>query len=360
MTKLVYLTFNDGPGGIFTSQVIEVCRFFRDELNLDVQLVSFISLRGFFGTRKKILEKDPSAIVLPMWPGIGNWRRNASRLTKRLGKIKPNTIIARGPFATLLAASSSSSRICYDARGAYTAEFHEYDLSNGQIPSAEIRSIEEQALISCHAAIAVSHVLVDYWRTVLGYSEHKHRVIPCTFDSRMSVLTTPHANIRIVFSGGSGKWQSIELISQLLSPLFEENPTLELLMLTRDLPADFSLKSKFPNRVHQQWVSEKEVPALLATCDYGWLVRTSSTTNKVASPVKFAEYLSAGLSVLISSELGDFSEFVTKNNCGFIVSQTTMPDLHLVSEEQKALNKELALTYFTKKAYIEDYKFCVE
>ena len=39
--------------------------------------------------------------------------------------------------------------------------------------------------------------------------------------------------------------------------------------------------------------------------------------NQVASPTKFAEYLMCGLPIVISPNVGDFSELVTERSWGF-------------------------------------------
>ncbi|HET6992692.1 MAG TPA: hypothetical protein VFJ43_15265, partial [Bacteroidia bacterium] len=64
MKKILYLTFNDAPGGIFSGQVIDVCLYWK-ELGFDVNLVSFISIRNFSANKNKIRSLFPGAIVLP-------------------------------------------------------------------------------------------------------------------------------------------------------------------------------------------------------------------------------------------------------------------------------------------------------
>jgi len=362
LRKVVYLTFNDGPGGIFTSQVVDVCRFLHDELKLEVQLISFISLRGFFAGRKKIREQFPGAIVLPMWPGVQNWRRNRLVLRRKLSGIAPDTIIARGPIAAVLAGDGATgARICFDARAAYAAEYSEFNVAGGKITAAEMESIEREALQNCDCAIAVSAALVGYWKSTYGYSGNKHVVIPCTFidSSRVELRKNDNAATRIVFAGGNGKWQSTELISEMLEPLFANDPRIELVMLSRPLPHPFPLAEKYPSRVSFRWVKESAVHQELMQCDYGWMFRSSSVTNRVASPVKFAEYLRAGLNVIVSPGLGDFSEFVGSHNCGIIIKENKVPPLLPLTAEQRTRNSELARQYFTKKAYIDEYKFCV-
>jgi hypothetical protein len=77
----------------------------------------------------------------------------------------------------------------------------------------------------------------------------------------------------------------------------------------------------------------------LSISDYGILIREYSVTNKVASPTKFAEYLNAGLKVIISPEIGDFSAMVDKYNLGYVYHENNdMLDLKKVSNPEKKQN----------------------
>lgn len=50
--------------------------------------------------------------------------------------------------------------------------------------------------------------------------------------------------------------------------------------------------------------------------DVGLLLREDSLTNRVASPVKFAEYLRCGLPVVLTPYVGDFSELGATEGVG--------------------------------------------
>jgi len=359
VTKLVYLTYNDLPGGIFTSQVAEVCKHLSAHHNVSVTLVCFISRRNFSANKQKVLSCYPEAIVLPMFPGIRNWKLNRFSLKRKLKALNPKVIIARGPFATLLAKASSSAQICFDARGAYQAEFSEYDVSSGKFSSEEIGEIEGRALRSADFRIAVSHALVAYWKSTYGFATEKYVVIPCTLaDIKVGdkkLRTAVDSKVRIVFSGGNGKWQNLDAVSAIMIPRFSKQPELEMIFLTNSFPEKFELRSAFPERVKTMWLKESEVHDYLSACDYGWMVRDTTITNRVASPVKFAAYLSAGLRVLISPDLGDFSEFVTKEKCGSVIVDQQVPELKKVTDQDKNHSIALAEQYFTKKHYNSEY-----
>jgi glycosyltransferase involved in cell wall biosynthesis len=65
-----------------------------------------------------------------------------------------------------------------------------------------------------------------------------------------------------------------------------------------------------------------DVPDYLATADIGFILRQTDPLNTVASPVKFAEYLAAGLAVVTSPGLEDPSLQVQQNGLGVVVSPT--------------------------------------
>lgn len=365
MKKVLYLTFNDYPSGIYSGQVIDVCRFWKEELKAEVSLVAFISLRGFKINKQKIVLQFPGAIVLPMFPKAGNWRLNNFLLGRAIRKLNPKVIVARGPFATLLALKFREGRkVCFDARGAYTAELREYNVVPDEKIKAEIFELEKEAVLSSDYRIAVSEQLVQYWKRSFSYSSADHVVIPCTLnaktfsgeESKENYSTDLQSPVTLVYSGGSADWQSFEALDKAMHQLLSAQNNLNVILLAKDLPANMKIFRNFGTRVKTMWLKPEEVKNVLDSCDYGWMVREKSVTNAVASPVKFAEYLSGGLKVIISEELGDYSEFVKQHNAGIIYNEENIKVLEKVSLDEKVRMKVLAKTHFMKENYTAHYK----
>lgn len=117
-----------------------------------------------------------------------------------------------------------------------------------------------------------------------------------------------------------------------------------------------TLEKRFPQQVKRILVKHSEVNAYLKCGDYGLMIREQSVTNRVAAPTKFAEYLAAGLNVVVSENLGDYSHFVLEHQCGFVVSENNNDfDLKPLNDSDRSRNLNLALTYFTKQAHLPDY-----
>ncbi|MCB9223233.1 MAG: glycosyl transferase, partial [Crocinitomicaceae bacterium] len=171
----------------------------------------------------------------------------------------------------------------------------------------------------------------------------------CTVSENKNQDSTLFENdhVRLVFAGGNGPWQSFYDVCNLLEDYLTKDITAEVLFLAQNNEQIKALKKKFPNRIKIDWVNPVEVQDLLKKCDYGLLLRKEIVTNQVASPVKFAEYLQAGLKVLISPGIGDFSFFVEDNQCGEVI-KGLIPDLNPLTKAEREKSIQLCNKYFVK------------
>lgn len=365
---MIFLTYNDQPSGIYNSQVIDVVNYLNSiQSDEKVSLVALISVRSFFKNKKLIKQRLPESTVIPMVPKAGLWRLNYFLLSFI---VKEKKIMARGPFAASLALrlkkAGKTEKVIFDARGAYKAELNEYDVVPDETIKQQIAEIEKDVVLNADFRLAVSQALVDYWKREFKYDLEKHIVVPCTlskdlqfdFPDQEGLLQIRKQagfngkDIVIVYSGSSAGWQSFSLIEKMLSELFEKNSDAKLLWLTNHIPPNSSFVKQFKTRIKTAWVKPEEVKMYLLAGDYGFVYRENSVTNQVASPVKFAEYLSCGLNVMISEHLGDFSDFVAKNNCGIVGK---INSVERVSYEQKRKNHDLAMNFMLKENYKEEY-----
>lgn len=364
---IYYLTFNDAPSGIFSSQVVDVVNFLQQELKADIRLVSFISLRKFNINRRKIKDGCPDAIVVPMIPGVSRWRRNRYLLRMLCYMGRPEAIIGRSVLATQLALSCGVKNVIYDGRGAISAEWHEYDVVTDPGLLSAIPLLEEQAVQDSRFRIAVSAQLVNYWRESYGYKGRREVIIPCTLNKAFENIEITEENISairkklnfntgdivFIYAGSVAGWQSFGLLYEFIKSILQKNEKAKLLFLSDKDDNIRNLAKEFPSQVSRRKVAPHEVPEYLMAGDYGILIREESITNKVASPVKFAEYLACGLKVIISEHLGDYSDFVSGNGCGYVYSQ--FPGDIPVSFAEKKRSRALALNNFTKKIHIPEY-----
>lgn len=365
---MVYLTYNDNPSGIYSSQVIDVVNYINGFGGEKIRLVALISARNFKANKQSIKKSCPGAVVMPMVPKAKNWKLNIATLYLFFLFNPTKKIMARGPFATNLALKLKAwglvKKIVFDARGAYAAELTEYDVVQDQSVKAAIRGIEQHALLQSDQRLAVSGALVEYWKREFGYNSQAHVVIPCTL-SRHFEFELPSAaeiadtrqklgysasDILFIYSGSSAGWQSFELVDESMVQLMEKNAHVKLVILSGHFDERYRVIKQFKDRVLVTWLPQEQVKHYLLAADYGILYREQSVTNEVASPVKFAEYLSCGLKVMISEKLGDYTVFSEQHQCRFSEAQ-----LATVPYSEKARIHALAPAFFYKSVYKPQY-----
>jgi hypothetical protein len=369
---IFYVTYNDLPSGIFSSQVVDVVRYSQSLTSRKVRLVSFISLRGFGKNRKKIKAELSNAIVLPMFPGVQHWKYSIPMFQLICYFKRPQLIIGRSVLGTLIAQSYSRAKYVYDGRGAINAEWQEYKVVSHPTLKQHILEWEKNCIHNSDYRIAVSQALVKHWQDDFSYTSNKHVVIPCTVNKAFEQLDLSAHKIEeakvhlgidkhtsvFAYAGSLAGWQSFELLYNFIKPLLEKGNTKLLLLSPKD-EGIAKLLAAFPSSVIQKQVTPKEVANYLALADYGLLIREQSVTNKVASPVKFAEYLCSGLKVIISEYLGDYSHFVTEHNCGYLLNQIPEQFPPIPIDVKKSL-RQLGLQHFTKQAFSKEYETLVK
>ena len=371
---VVYLTFNDAPSGIYYSQVTDVCAFLRKNPGTDVRLIAFISLRHFFQNRAKIKLKDKKAIVAPMMPTLFLWKCNIVLLSFLFFVLSPEKVFARGPFAASLSIMARKLRlikkVIYDARGAVYAEFEEYGITTSKRILSIVRKVESRAVRQSDQRLSVSTPLIEYWNKTYHYQDEKHVVIPCTYNStsfqdifsdeersiKRSSLGYLPDDIVLVFSGSSSGWQSFQMADEFLFSLMSADQRVKVLVLTNKDISDLRVSNLFKNRFKTDWLPEDKVKDVLSCCDYGLLLREPSLTNRVASPVKFAEYLAAGLKVIISEGIGDCSGFIKEHHCGWVLGKEVEGYLSPLTVEERKKNRTLAEQYYSKESQLKRYR----
>jgi glycosyltransferase involved in cell wall biosynthesis len=368
---IFYVTYNDQPSGVYWSQVTDVVDHLNTLHNGRVRLVALVSLRGYFNSRRQIRARCHGAWVLPMVPKARNWRSNWRLLAFIAMMQRPEGIIARGVFATAMALQLRRKGlvqyVCFDGRGAYGVEWEEYRIVEDDALIAECTAVEAEAVLTSDFRLAVSHALVAHWQDRFGYRGDEHVVIPCTLgrEQSRSVIVDPVSfraqfgwtpdDLVLVYSGSTVGWQSLDLLAKVLDGMLSRDPSVKVLFLSAGDGYIHHLMHRFPEQVAQRWLPHDQVNGALAACDIGLLIRSRSMTNTVASPTKFAEYVSAGIPVIVSEHIGDLSSLVKEHQLGWIHSDGPIKLVRPSSAERQRL-KRFAQEHLTKHAFDPQYR----
>lgn len=262
----------------------------------------------------------------------GNLMRIAGALRKETRSTPIGRVYLRGIWGYLalcLAFPWRRPEHVYDVRGALLDES-----SVAGTPGWRVRlytALEHHAIASARSVTCVSDQLADQLQRRFG--RQGIEVIPsCVHVADLAVDDATRAESRraygfdpddvvLVYCGGLNRYQKIPEMLAIWSRLMEE-PAVRFLLITSDQPHNGGRAdaiASFGDRLVQLMLPHAEVPRTLAAADIGFMLRDKRPLNQVASPVKFAEYLAAGLSVVTSQGVGDISSLIEREGVGVLV-----------------------------------------
>lgn len=299
------------------------------------------SIKRDFGLTVQRLPLPPSRAT-GLWDGEFLFRR---WLRKRFQTADRVILHCRGATAANLALRVSAPdprfRVVFDCRGLDAVEFlyvRGYRSAEDAPPEicreADARDeAQRQAALNSHAMICVSQTMKR--EVVAAWSVPPDRiwVIPCGADieageraiaarAAMRQQLGLQGKFVVAYCGSLMAWQMPEeslAVFRLVAGMRSDAHFLAITTQPAGMAAAVDRVGLSADQRTIVSVPGMEVPAYLAAADAGLLIRESSPVNRVASPVKFAEYLSCALPVIVSDAVGDYSDLVQREGLGAVL-----------------------------------------
>jgi glycosyltransferase involved in cell wall biosynthesis len=266
--------------------------------------------------------------------------KSAWKLNRLDSKHSIRTLYVRGIWGTVIARLAfptyNGPELVYDFRGDVVAEA-QYSGTKG-MRLVILRTLTQLAIRSATKHLSVS--TQGATKLIENYGVRSVSVIPSSTDThRFDTSSASRSETRkqlgfsdddivYAYAGGLARYQMIPEMLETWSKLNNRNA--KFMFLTSKQPGNNINISEYDSLIPAGTIvlslDPNEVPAYLAAADVGFLLREQDPLNTVASPVKFAEYLAAGLAVVTSPALSDASAQVTDHNLGVVISPT--PDVN--------------------------------
>lgn len=301
---------------------------------------------------------------------------------KLLREEQPSAIYARefwGSVINILASKivgAGNIRIIYDVRGAVPEEISHYDKSYKSAIKKPLFTLLEKLSISNASAInAVTKTLSEHVKRKCG--RRADTVIPCCVAALPPFSQAKRSSIReslgfddnstiYVYSGGVSKWQMFEETIALFGKILLKDDTARFLVLTPDIDRAASLLSKKLSEKTYRLMSlkQEDVTSYLMAGDVGFLLRDDIVVNNVAFPIKFGEYLSAGLSVITSPGLSEIARIISDEDLGIVVNPCNddvipivewIKKMTVIREQYSERSRTYAEKHLLWSAYIDDF-----
>ncbi|MDP1676913.1 MAG: glycosyltransferase [Bacteroidota bacterium] len=288
-------------------------------------------------------------------------------------------------FISLWIKAITRTKIIFDVRGLVIEEC----IAQGLWKADSLRThfmkfFEKQCILKADHIVAVSHKLRDFilQKPYLIERNIAVTVIPNCVDltiyTRNKVFRSEFRNKHnlenrniLLYSGSLASWQQTDQIVLFFSEYQKIDTASFLLILTysdtRILKELFNeLRIKDSNYLILS-LNPDEIPKYSSVGDMGILFRMNGLISEVSAPLKFAEYLSLGMPVLMTDKVGDVSALAENLGVGFCVQFSSLDNLRnqcfriykiftQTSKEIQPKCRSVAETYFSLNIALEKYR----
>ena len=350
--RIVYFVSDGIFSGVLDSQVLTPLRLLGEKEPTTQRAAVFLTSVRHLGReaiflREEEIRKAVPGIILHFkyrlmngFPGEHRlWALQLERSLRMMNFTgnKPIIIHCRGDATAsataILKRRDSRLRILLDIRGAQSDEIVVKGLL-GRYLRCWAEHSHRLAMKSADGVNTVSHKMADHFinigefpgglpRSVVGCCVDTHQFY---FDPTQRAARREELGLQdkfvICYCGAMSHWQRPDALVEAFAAIRAAMPDAHLLAVTKEaqpLREQLARVGVAAEDVTIRSAPHDQVASYLMAADVGILLRENTLTNRVASPVKFAEYLRCGLPVILTPYVGDYGEFAQKYDVGRMI-----------------------------------------
>jgi glycosyltransferase involved in cell wall biosynthesis len=334
--RVRYVTWGEYGSGVYESQVVRLVELLAERV-VDVELWALVRRGGIERLAPPARGRLLPGPITSRWP----WRIFGIDSTALGGELRglagPGVLHCRGPLATIAALRarrrSPGWRVVYDVRGAEAPELEEeFGPSRWTRRMAEL---ERRASLGADLVSVVSKPLVELVtgfgvpdaRVILNPTGVETQGVPWDDDARSAArreLGVGDGPL-VVYVGSAAHWQLADVcvaaaarladdVGATLIVLSHQGAEFRALAAAAGLPEGKLVTRALPHG---------ELVRLVCAADVALLARRPSVVGSTAAPVKFPEYLAAGVPVVAVSGAGTFAELVEQERLGAVADEAS-------------------------------------
>lgn len=342
---MVYVSHNEIDNGLVRSQVLPYLRVLGERHDIQTRLITF-ERGGSFPAGEFPRERW---IGLRARPG----GRLAAKAVDLLSGVVVTVVTVLRHRAALVHARSylpaSISLIVriltgrpyvFDMRGFLGEEYLEVghwterDLRYRLLRAAERPLLRAASGIVCPTTAAQRRLRTDYARETRSKPVI---VIPSMVDlQRFTPVATRDPVPTLVYSGTLGSWYMLDEMLRVWAAARARVPALAFRIVTRSDPglvsAALARTGIDATGLGLRSAAYSEMPDILARAHVGIALVRQARSKLSASALKVAEYLAAGLPVVVNDRLGDISGQVERSGAGHVLPDYSAPAIRAAGD----------------------------
>jgi len=414
--KVVFIAY-DGilTQSVFESQILTPLEMIRKKHGAECHLIAYENMHSYFKRfselkkKKEEIEKKTGikCLFLPRVPGFTGLRLSGASLPFLvrgkgiLGGNEPAVIHSRGAkgayLGVMLKRHFPSVKVIFDARDSEPEQYISEYLKAGQVDLkglpqykialyGKLTGYERFASMESDRIFTQSQELKKTLGKKYGVPDAKFTVFPNSvsvnsfgFQEQMRKAVRMELGVEdrfvLIYCGTVHPYQLPEEGVDFFKKLVKYSQDSFFLAITFSPEKVTELLVKAGIREKDYRVMKtgyKDVPRYLNAGDAGLLFRVQNEYSKTSSPVKFPEYLSAGLFVMTLTGIGDASMFVKQHQSGMVLENTQSDTLEegarklaklrdrILSSEEKQRISRLAARHFSQETLIEEKFKCYQ
>jgi glycosyltransferase involved in cell wall biosynthesis len=195
---------------------------------------------------------------------------------------------------------------------------------------------EKQALKEADLKVMVSSRMNSFFKEKYQLRDLPYVLVPCCVRSNEFMITAEERNrlrqkrgitnkFVILYLGTLSIWQWPDAMFNLFSQFHQANRESILYLMIpeydHEKARDYIRQYELPEESYLlEEVAHQEVGKVIGMADAGLLLRESHPVNLVSSPTKFGEYLAAGVPVILTKGIGDYSAMAEELSVGITLS----------------------------------------
>lgn len=257
-----------------------------------------------------------------------------------------------GRIGLLAKEMTPNLRFAFDSHGVSPEEDAMSGASDARVKATE--SVERTVLEGADFVLFVSHAMQTHFMAKYGLLKPS-MVVPCCIRRQAlrkniageAPLSIPSGRPVLGYVGTMVAWQCRDEMFALFGALHRRHPDVFFLILTPSPDQKVSHDLLHRNGIPETdaLVAElpfDQVPAALARMNAGVMLRKTSPVNRAASPTKFGEMIAAGVPVVATDGIGDYSDALREHGFGVVVPRSELDTSTYSEETVEAIHALLA------------------